>query len=190
MAYITVINGVEYRKTTVDGVELYDPPLPSSETSKRKGKMAELLAARKFPGVATDTTFLSGFGSLEKQFQGDTQSLNETVSKARSLGYNPGVNDVYIPTMARFQGDPEAFLKAGEGRGKIRKLCEKRGTGCSGAVSVTAREPERDPLELAPKLHPKLVDEEVRRMVKRNPSNRRRNIREMREEVIAKHGRT
>lgn len=54
---------------------------------------------------------------------------------ARSYGVNPEAAS-YFPQLARFPGDPEAFVTS---RSEIRKLLEKRGWSASGIVEYEAK---------------------------------------------------
>lgn len=129
-----------------------DNPLTQAfyEEMRSRGEshnMAELLALRQFPGTMTDREFFEGQGTLADQFKGDEAMLNTIIERARSKGYNPNPNDVYVSALANDVGDPLAFVPPTGGRGHIQKVCEKRGTSCHGAVEVKGRQPENDPRE-------------------------------------------
>ncbi len=81
---------------------------PSDDSS-----FMEMLKNRKFPGVRTDAQFLANHGTLDKQFSGDDRQLETITEKAKKYGYNPNPNDTYIPSLARYTGDPLAFVPAG-----------------------------------------------------------------------------
>ena len=83
-----------------------DNPPPES-------RLKEALDNKRFPPIRTDSTFLANHGTLDKQFEGDDRQLNKVVEEARKRGYNPNPNDTYIPTLARYTGDPLAFVPAG-----------------------------------------------------------------------------
>ncbi len=189
MAYVLKINGVSHEVSFVDGKAVYSPPLNESKSEKRKNadRLKGILESRKCPGINTDTTFLSGIGTLEQQFDGDVEGMNEVISAARRKGFNPTSGMFYYEPLARYVGDPEAFLSAGDGKGRIRDVCEKRGWGCRGTVNVKARQPEEDPLK-NPKvpLAESIVREEVGRL-RQDPSNQKKPERELREQVLDKH---
>lgn len=149
-------------------------------------RFASMLANQRFPGVKTETEFLGKRGTLDKQFDNDEMALNEAVTNARRHGYNPKPNDVYIPGLARFSGDPEAFCPPGDGRAHAKKICEKRGIKCDD-LKVKGREPERDFIKepLIP-LGKDIVRREVRRL-KKDPEFAKRSNRELVEHVIDKH---
>jgi len=149
-----------------------------------KPSFAEMLALRKAPSAETEDTFLSNFGRLRDQFDQDDRYVGELVKAARKDGYNPGENDVYMPTIATKFGDPRAFIKS---RAEARAVAEERGTELTvnGRTIVKHREPEQDPYETAPKLNDALVAPEVKKLRRENP---KLSVHEAREAVIDKHG--
>ena len=148
-----VVHKVRYEgKTYVgrsqkDGTVVFDPPLPEEYVNACESKMADVLEARSFPGLNTDTTFLANRGTLEKQFDGDHEALERVMAKSIKAGYKPNPNSVYMSSLAAFEGDPRAYLTAGDAKGQIRKICEERGVGCSGSVNIPQPEPKIDPDE-------------------------------------------
>lgn len=114
-------------------------------------KLAEMLAFQSPPGSLTDREFFSGQGTLADQFKGDEAMLKRLVSTAASNGRRPQASDVYCSGLARFPGDPEAFVPSSGGRNYIRRLSEQRGHACHGAVEVKKREPTEDSKVLKPK---------------------------------------
>jgi hypothetical protein len=110
--------------------------------------------------------------------------VGELVKAARKSGYNPGENDVYMPTIAESFGDPRAFIKS---RAEAKRVAEERGTELTvnGRTVVKHREPELDPYETAPKLDDKLAAPEVAKLRKLNP---KLSVAEAKEAVIEKHG--
>lgn len=130
--------------TGKDGKTTFDPPLPEEYLREKEGNIEKAVANRQFPGLNTDTTFLADRGSLDSQF--DTpEDLNRAVNGAKKAGYKPKSTDVYISGLARFPGDPQAFVNGGDAKGHIRKVCEERGIGCSGSVNVPQPELRQDP---------------------------------------------
>lgn len=99
--------------------------------------MAEIIAYRTAPGVhGTDTQAFAGCGSLQKQLGKQTERVCKAAMKH---GYKPTGNEMYNPTFARFEGDPQAFSSQGQGLGHYLKLAEERGTGVKGDVNIEAR---------------------------------------------------
>ena len=115
---------------------------PSSDISDHR--FAEMLALRQPPKSLTDREFYEGHGTLDKQFGGDTESLERVVKAAKRQGYNPGVHDVYVPTIAKCEGDPRAFIHGG--RGQVSSLLKSRGEEGRGIVKTKSR-PRKDPLK-------------------------------------------
>lgn len=153
-------------------------------------KFAEMLAMRSAPRGMTDDVFLAGRGTLDKQIK-DKRSLEKVVSNARKAGYNPNANDYYDPGVARFTGDPEAFFTHGSGRGKLKRVFERRGVESDGsvnAVTVKRREPLTAPKKHVHKLHPRLVQRHLRQMIRENPDLARKDKAELKHEIIKKHG--
>ena len=106
------------------------------EESREAGsshKLAEMLALRQGPSLSTDTRFLARFGPEPKH---------------------------YISQLAKFRGDPDAWIGS---RADIRRKCEERGLGCEGAVNVKERElpPAPPPIPVASDI----VAREVRKTI-------------------------
>lgn len=149
-------------------------------------RFADMVACQRGPGLMTDSVFFAGMPKLGDQFRNDVQ-LAKVLKIAKKHGYSPNVNDVYEPGLARFQGDPEAFVPPSGGRGYIRRLCEKRGWACDGAVKVEHRQPLSDPLDKPVKLAEDLVQGHMREAIAKDPGLRKK-PKELREKIIAKHG--
>ena len=159
--------------------------------SRRQGaahRFAEMCACRRGPALMTDSVYFQGMPKLADQFASDTQ-MKKVLAIAKRYGYKPNANDIYNPSIARFQGDPEAFVPASGGRGYIRRLCEKRGWGCEGAVNVKARPAERDPIAQSKLLGRDIVARYESEAIKKDPSWKKRR-KELREKVIAEHAHT
>lgn len=151
-------------------------------------RMAEMLALRQAPRGMTDSVFFEGTKPIGKAYGNYQQGLEQLVDRAKKNGYTPNANDVYDSGLARFPGDPEAFIPPSGGRGYVKRLLEKRGWSAEGAVSVKGRQPERDPNEGKPKLADKVANKLVDHMVKKNPDLKRVDRRELKAEVVHKHG--
>lgn len=148
-------------------------------------RMAEMLALRKAPSPDTDDTFLAGRGTLLKQFDGDERAMNARIQEAQRHGYTPGVNDVYMPTLAQFPGDPRAFVRS---KGECVRLAEERGTALElkGRQVVKGRTPDRDPMEDRVALAEDLIQESIPEVIRENPKLAN-DIGEARAAVIDKH---
>lgn len=159
--------------------------------SRRSGtnhEFAMMLANQKAPGIETNDTFWAGRKRFDQVF--GEMYANDVRRRLSQRGVRLRENDEYMPELARFLGDPEAVVPFGGGRDYIRKLCEKRGWACEGAVRVKEREPVSDPHapENCVPIAPKLVDELIREKCRENPELRRKPKAELREMVIAQHG--
>lgn len=149
-------------------------------------KMSEMLAFQQAPRAMTDAVFFEGFGTIDKQFAGDEKVRDQIIKRSMAAGYKPGNNDVYLSALARYPGDPEAFVPATGGRGHIKAVCEKRGWESDGAVQTKRREPESDPTST--RLAKDLVNQKVAEAVKKNPDLKRKDQGELRHDIINKHG--
>lgn len=149
-------------------------------------RMSEMLAFQQPPRAMTDAVFFEGFGTLDKQFAGDERVRDQVIKRAMAGGYKPNNNDVYLSALARYPGDPEAFVPATGGRGHIKAVCEKRGWECDGAVKTKRKEPEKDPRSVP--LAKDLVNRKVAEAIKKNPDLKRKDQGELRHDIIKKHG--
>ena len=148
-------------------------------------RMSEMLAFRQAPRGLTDAVFFEGFGTIEKQFAGDEKVRDHLIRRAMKEGYKPNANDVYLSALARYPGDPEAFVPATGGRGHIKAVCEKRGWEADGAVKTKRREPEEAPKSTG--LGKDIVDRKVAEATKKNPDLKRMDQGELRHYIIKKH---
>lgn len=148
------------------------------EFVKGANGIRDILETRQFPGLQTDDEFMANRGSLADQLKHQTEDI---VSAARRAGYNPSHSDVYLPSVARFPGDPEAFIKHDSARGHIKKTLEARGWSCEGSVKVKGR--QSPPKEK--KLGDDLALEGARELRLKNP---KASARDLREEAKIVHG--
>ena len=155
-----------------------DNPPPES-------RMDEVLKSKKMPAIRTDAQFLANHGTLDKQFAGDNRQLKAVTDKAKSLGYNPNPNDTYISTLARFPGDPLAFVPAGSPKSHIKKVCEATDRACEGDVSVNR--PRKEPAKTV-RLGEDLVQEEAEQRIMKNPEEALKPKEQLRNEILDKHG--
>lgn len=151
-------------------------------------RFAEMVACQRPPQCMTDDVFFQGMPRLADQMS--PRELQTVVGAAKRHGFTPPADAVYHSGLARFKGDPEAFVTRAMGRGYIKRLCESRGCGCNGAVEVEARQPERDPWEQKVPLAPDLVNRSVADMVRHDPSLKQKSRKELRDMAVAKYGPT
>lgn len=159
---------------------------PPEDQAALRRKFEDIVESKQGPGLSTDSTFFSGAGTLDRQFGKDKQALQEVVTGAKRSGFRPTGNELYQPSLARFPGDPRAFISQADGKAKVRKIVEETGTGCEGAITVKAREPEQEP-QVKHKLAPQIVRRHLREKLK-NPDNARRDRRELVEQIVHEHG--
>lgn len=149
-------------------------------------RLAEMLALRSPPRANTDREFFEGHCN-GNQFSGAEDHGDYLRTQAQRHGHTPGRNDVYVSQLARFPGDPEAFVPASGGRSHITGLLKKRGWGASGTVSVAAKEVEFSPTPDTP-LAGDIVRRHARKRLKDNPDMTAKQKRELREQIIQDHG--
>lgn len=147
--------------------------------------LREVIRSRQFPSLRTDDTFFRG----RRNYRGITPKHRQVlVNNARKNGistegkaYLPGLNSVGMAPGA----DPEAWV---QGRGDIRRVCERRGTGCEGeGINIKMRE---EPADEKPStgLADDLAEELTTKAIARDPSLKSKKRQEVKEAVIDKHG--
>jgi hypothetical protein len=152
-------------------------------------RLAELLACQSCPAIMTDSVFKAGMQTVGDDLNtGDGIYMRNVIAAAKAKGFTPSPTSTYFANLARYPGDREAFVPATEGRGYIKKLCEKRGWACDGAVKSKARQPDSDPLSGGKKLGNDIVNARMREMAAKDPDRVRKNRAEIRESIIQKHG--
>lgn len=150
-------------------------------------KFAVMVACQRGPRLMTDAVYFQNSRQVDAQFI-SPQQRDKAVAIARRHGYNPQRHDTYVSDIARFFGDPEAWVPQTGGRGYIKKICEQRGWECHGAVETKYREPDADPHETGVKLAPDLVNAGIKRMVAKDPKLKHKSRAELRARAIAKYG--
>lgn len=148
---------------------------------------AAMLAMRRSPGVDTDDVFFSGIHHLGHQM-GDDQALNYVNAHIKVTGKKPPEGAMYMPGLARFQGDPQAFVSRSDGRTYIKRLIESRGGKCSRTMDVTWNEPESDPFDNCVPLADDIIESRARQMAATDPSINQMDRRELRQQIIDRHG--
>jgi hypothetical protein len=154
------------------------------EQSLRNGcspKLAEMLAFRQAPGTkGTDRSFLEGrhndlgFGKMRNDMQ------EFYVRRAKEHGVSVE-GKVYESGLARFPGDPKAWVSS---VGEVQAICREQNLTCTGAVEYQGHEVA--PIPDCP-LSEQLIRENMVETLAKEPG-KKRDLREVREEVIAKHG--
>lgn len=147
-----------------------------------KSRSAERLIS--IPVIRTESTFAAGYGTLADQL-GDGDRLKVVTRRAREHGYTPNASDVYMPTLARFAGDPKAFFR-GDVAADMKRHAEQTGRGLEGRIEVKAREPEGPPKKC--RLAPHIVERIRREKIAENPDLARTDQQELRASIVDKHG--
>jgi hypothetical protein len=115
--------------------------------------MAELLAARSFPGVhSTDRSFMRGTHAQEAN--------HDTYRYAAAAPAGVDTNGRrYISGLARFPNDPEAWVSV---LSDVRRIVRDRGWNCEGAVNYRGFEPADHPQDEGPYVAaPDILDRHV-----------------------------
>lgn len=113
------------------------------ERMRRRGEshsIAEMLATRTSPGGVTDDSFMREL-SRNNQFARIPQVRENCIKRLREAGGSP-VGKEYVPGLARFPNDPEAWVSS---KSEMVKKIESRGWTCDGDVKVKRAEGCHDP---------------------------------------------
>lgn len=125
-------------------------------------RLAEMLAWQQPPCVMSDSVFMEGRVN-GNQFEGQEWIGNLYRAEARAAGVDT-TGAHYLHGLAAYPGDPKAWVRS---RGDVQRVCEERGWGCSGAVTVKAR--QHDPKPDTP-VAPDIVEAEVENAILADPS--------------------
>lgn len=93
--------------------------------------LAEMFALCQAPSVMTDAVFLEGRHS-GSQFE-KSPAVGDFYKRVAEQAGQDITGKTYVSGLARYPGDPEAWVSS---RGDVRRVCEQRGWGCTGAVEV------------------------------------------------------
>jgi hypothetical protein len=98
-------------------------------------RLAEMLALQSPPMSNTDREFLEGHCN-GNQFSGGplAEEQGNRYKKIAEAGGQNVTGKVYMGGLARFPGDPEAWVSD---RGDVKRVVEARGWKCQGSVEVT-----------------------------------------------------
>ena len=140
--------------------------------------LADMLASHSFPGCkGLDRNFLQGRPLSGGQFDETPMVGRHHIAKAEAAGVNV-VGKLYNGTLARFPGDPEAWV---DSLHDVKTICERRGWSAEGAIHVAASldsDQEPGPYRVADDL----VDDHVAQVLDERPELAPRAL-EIREEV-------
>lgn len=153
-------------------------------TDVHRERFLDMLISRQFPGMMTDVTFLQGHCN-GNQFAGRSEFGDMCRRNAEAAGIST-VGKVYFDGAARYPGDPEAWLAD---RHDLQKLMERRNWDCEGVVNHKAVQMIDDDPAPPPRLADDIVDEIYVEKVEENPDLLRRDVEEVRAEIVEDHGR-
>lgn len=151
-----------------------EPNPPCEECGQRTERLIGL------PSVQTDSTFMAGVGTLRDQV-GD-QHVPMIAGLAQHRGASITGDEMYCASLARFPGDPEAFITT---RHEAKKILKKRNWNSEGAVTNKAvtNHSQKPP----PRLAESIVDRFEQQYIRENP-DLAKNRAELRHNIIEKHG--
>ena len=132
------VEGVEYPVISTN--EAVQEAYEEMRRAGQSHNMSEMLALRQSPCIKSDTTFLHGHCN-GNQFEANPELGDHYKAIAAAAGVNVQ-GAVYKSGLARFPGDPEAWVRD---RGDVKRLCEQRGWGCEGDVTVKRQDFEPEP---------------------------------------------
>lgn len=155
-------------------------------------RMAESLAMQQAPGIGiTDTNFISDQNrhgrSILDRMNGNkimTELLRRNLKKH---GYTLKSDDHYIPTVARFPGDPEAIVSNTNTLGDMKRRLQSRGVKTAGMFEMEA-DNSRPPAKQKHRLNPKIVNELDRKNIQQNPDLVTVPKKQRHAEIIERHG--
>lgn len=124
-------------------------------------RLADMLASRSFPGTrGTDRAFLQGRPTDGAQFEKIPLVGQHHLRMAKDAGVSV-TGKVYNGTLARYPGDPEAWV---DSLGDVKRICEARGWEAEGAITVQAPRyagEEPGPYAIADDLVEKYVEDKI-----------------------------
>ena len=125
------------------------------EDLRRAGQshsIAEMLACQQPPCDAADRTFLAGLSPKTDKEEVKLRRM------AERQGYSVS-GATYLHSLARFRGDPEAFIRS---RDDIKRLAEKRGMVVDGAVNIDTLSNRVEPAMPDIGVCPKIIERETK----------------------------
>lgn len=117
-------------------------------------RLAEMLALASPPQIRTDATFQAKANGALGGGQFSAQTREHMLAQAAAAGVSTD-GKVYEPRIARFPGDPQAWVS---GPSETKKVIEGRGWSCDGDIKVAG--PEREPVKEVP-IAQDLIEERV-----------------------------
>ena len=155
-------------------------------------KIAESLALQQSPGIGvTDAIFIQDQNrwgrSILDRMGGDERAVQSLRKSLARNGYKLQNGDHYIPTAARFAGDPEAIVNGKQTFGDLKKVVKERGTAAYGAVDVK-HDSERARSAPKSRLNSRILNRIDSHQVAANPELKKTPVADRRAAIIEKHG--
>jgi hypothetical protein len=124
-------------------------------------RLAEMLVLQQGPSLQTDTRWLTGHVN-KNQFAGHDRMADLYMRQAKRFGVVTE-NCVYKHQLARFPGDPEAWVSS---RADVKKICADRNWECEGSVTHRAEDrgrsdPFAEPYQVAEDIVRDGVEDEI-----------------------------
>jgi hypothetical protein len=142
-------------------------------------KLAEMLALQQAPSLQTDTRWLTGEVN-GKQFASFPKAGELYQREARRAGV---ITDgaVYKHQLARYPGDPEAWVRS---RADVKAICERRNWDCEGSVKHKAVDDGTpDSFDLPYEVAPDIVENAILSEVEDNHDITADDIPQLREDL-------
>jgi hypothetical protein len=170
------VNNVSYEVRTVDGVDVYDPPLPES-TRNWFDRSKQDIRDGSCPKMGKcDTKFHQGRKTIREQFQDDLPWLNRFSREYRKqTGRDLNPNAVWLGQVADSPFDAKGVIDPSMGQGDVDRLVNRK-------LDQMKKEAEAPPVKLAEDLVQGKM-REYREKGDTAPAD------ELRHKVIEKHGR-
>lgn len=155
-------------------------------------RMAESLAMQQAPGIGiTDTNFISDQNrhgrSILDRMNGSSTMTELLRRNLKKHGYSLKSDDHYIPTVARFPGDPEAIVSNTNTLSDMKRRLQNRGVKTEGMFTMDA-DNSRPPAQKKHRLNPRIVDQLDKQSIQQNPDLAAVPKPKRHAEIIKKHG--
>lgn len=155
-------------------------------SQKSSDRWAAMLALQSPPGLKDNATFMAGRKPWYEH--ADPRYVEKVKGILKAKGVELTSRHEYCPELARYTGDPEAVLPHGQERDHIKKICEKRGWACHGAVECEHRQPDTDPHQSGPRMAEDLIRQKAQLLTDRDPSLKKLSRQDLRAKVLDKFG--
>lgn len=131
--------------------------------------LAEMFALGQPPMSDTDREFMEGRCN-GNQFVGQERVGDMYRKEAEAAGVDI-TGRYYMASLASYPGDPTAWVSD---RADVRRVCEAKGMGCQGAVSVRVQEATSEPRDVP--LAADIVEDKVAEILSTLPESDRHHV--------------